>query len=198
MPVYEIRFVKKENLPDNKVIVSSKPFSKNINYGDILTNDQFMLMNDQNLESITVIAKDKLKNSDVFLQHKKLRKPLVLAKDVVLGTKSIAQQGEVLDQELLAKLIDLGVEEVSVGKESEEVLDKFKRTNQDTVVNKHPLVRAGTEVTVNMPIIDGGAADRGRLALGRNLLVAYIPWRGYNYQDAIVLSEKLVVDDVLT
>lgn len=198
LPVYEIRFVKKENLPDNKIIVSSKPISKTIKYGDILTNDQFMLMNDQNLESITVIAKDKLKTSDVFLQHKKLRKPLVLAKNVVLGSKTIAKEGEVLDQDLLAKLIDLGVEEVSVGKESEEVLDKFKRTNQDTVVNKHPLVRAGAVLSKNMPIIDGGGADRGRLALGRNLLVAYIPWRGYNYQDAIVLSEKLVVDDVLT
>ena len=196
--VFEIRFVKKENLPDNKIIISSQPHSDKINYGEMLTNEQFMLMNDQNLDSITVIPKEKLKSDVVFVQHKKLRKAVVLAKNVTVGSKVVAKSGEMLNQELLAKLIDIGVEEVTIGKESEEVLDKFKRTNQDTVVNKRPLVRAGEEVKIGTPIIDGGAADRGRLALGRNLLVAYIPWRGYNYQDAIVLSEKLVIDDVLT
>jgi DNA-directed RNA polymerase beta subunit len=198
MPVYEIRFVRKENLPDHKVIISSKPVSDKINYGEVLTNEQFMLMNDQSLESLTVISKEKLKQSEIFLQHKKLRRPMVLAKDVIVGSKKIASENEILNQELLSKLIDLGVEELSVGKESEIIFSKFKRTNQDTVVNKHPLVNKGDYVTVNMPIIDGGASDRGRLALGRNLLVAYMPWRGYNYQDAIVLSEKLVVNDVLT
>ncbi len=197
-PVYEVRFVKKENLPDNKIVISSKPLLDTIKYGEALTNEQFMLMNDQSLESITVVAKEKLKKSDVFLQHKKLKKPMVVARDVVLGSKKIAEAGSLLDQTLLAKLIDLGVEEVSIGKESEEILDKFKRTNQDTVVNKRPLVQSGNMVDKNMPIIDGGASDRGRLALGRNLLVAYMPWRGYNYQDAIIISEKLVVDDVLT
>jgi len=90
------------------------------------------------------------------------------------------------------------VAEISIGKEKELTIDKFKRTNQDTVMNKRPIVRSGDIIKKNQVIMDGGSCDRGRLALGRNLLVAYIPWRGYNYQDAIVLSEKIVENDVLT
>jgi DNA-directed RNA polymerase subunit beta len=77
-------------------------------------------------------------------------------------------------------------------------LKKFWRTNQDTAINQRPLVRAGSEVEPGEIIADGPSTDNGELALGRNVLVAFMPWYGYNYEDAIVISEKLVKDDVFT
>ncbi len=75
---------------------------------------------------------------------------------------------------------------------------KFLRTNQDTSINQKPLIRAGAKVKKGDVIADGCASDQGELALGRNVLVAFMPWRGYNFEDAIVLSERLVQDDVFT
>ncbi len=77
-------------------------------------------------------------------------------------------------------------------------LKKFWRTNQDTAINQRPLVRVGEKVAAAQVIADGAATDRGSLALGRNVLVAFMPWYGHNFEDAIVLSERLVKDDVYT
>ncbi|NJD18531.1 MAG: DNA-directed RNA polymerase subunit beta [Gemmatimonadetes bacterium] len=77
-------------------------------------------------------------------------------------------------------------------------LKKFWRTNQDTAINQRPLVRVGETVEPGHIIADGPSTDNGELALGRNVLVAFMPWYGYNYEDAIVISEKLVKDDVFT
>jgi DNA-directed RNA polymerase subunit beta len=77
-------------------------------------------------------------------------------------------------------------------------LKKFWRTNQDTAINQRPLVQEGEEVKPGVIIADGPSTDNGELALGRNVLVAFMPWYGYNYEDAIVISEKLVKDDVFT
>ena len=77
-------------------------------------------------------------------------------------------------------------------------LRKFNRTNQDTSINQRPLVDIGQKVKANGIIADGASTDQGKLALGVNVLVAFMPWFGYNYEDAIVISEKLVKDDVFT
>jgi DNA-directed RNA polymerase subunit beta len=77
-------------------------------------------------------------------------------------------------------------------------LKKFWRTNQDTAINQRPLVRVGEEVQPGDIIADGPSTDAGELALGRNVLVAFMPWYGSNFEDAIVISEKLVKDDVFT
>jgi len=77
-------------------------------------------------------------------------------------------------------------------------LKKFWRTNQDTAVNQRPLVRKGDRVESGEIIADGPSTDHGELALGRNLTVAFMPWFGYNFEDAIILSERLVRDDALT
>jgi DNA-directed RNA polymerase subunit beta len=73
---------------------------------------------------------------------------------------------------------------------------KFWRTNQDTAINQRPLVRAGEKVAAGQVIADGAATEAGELALGSNVLVAFMPWYGHNFEDAIVLSERLVKDDV--
>jgi len=77
-------------------------------------------------------------------------------------------------------------------------LKKFWRTNQDTAINQRPLVRRGQSVESGDIIADGPSTDNGELALGRNIVVAFMPWYGYNFEDAIVISEKLVKDDVFT
>ncbi|MDZ7317370.1 MAG: DNA-directed RNA polymerase subunit beta [candidate division KSB1 bacterium] len=77
-------------------------------------------------------------------------------------------------------------------------LTKFKRTNQDTCINQRPIVSEGERVKKGQVIADGHATDHGELALGRNVLVAFMPWRGYNFEDAIIVSERIVRDDVFT
>jgi DNA-directed RNA polymerase subunit beta len=71
-------------------------------------------------------------------------------------------------------------------------LKKFRRSNQNTLINQRPLVRPGDRVEAGQVLCDGPASNQGELALGRNILAAFMPWRGYNYEDAIVLSERLV------
>ncbi|MBX5467815.1 MAG: DNA-directed RNA polymerase subunit beta [Firmicutes bacterium] len=75
---------------------------------------------------------------------------------------------------------------------------KFARSNQGTCINQKPIVQKGERVEAGQVIADGPSTDRGELALGRNVLVAFMPWEGYNYEDAILLSERLVKDDVFT
>ncbi len=77
-------------------------------------------------------------------------------------------------------------------------LRKFERSNQDTCISQKPLVRAGDTVSGGDVLADGPSTDHGELALGKNLLVAFMSWEGYNFEDAIILSERLVRDDVLT
>ncbi|HKV48609.1 MAG TPA: DNA-directed RNA polymerase subunit beta [Candidatus Acidoferrales bacterium] len=78
------------------------------------------------------------------------------------------------------------------------LLTKFKRSNQNTCINQKPLVRAGDRVKQGQVLADGPCTDKGELALGRNVLVAFLPWRGYNFEDAILVSEKLVQEDYYT
>ena len=77
-------------------------------------------------------------------------------------------------------------------------LHKFRRSNQGTCINQSPVVDEGDRVEVGQVIADGPCTDEGEMALGKNLLVAFMPWEGHNYEDAIILSQRLVQDDVLT
>ena len=77
-------------------------------------------------------------------------------------------------------------------------LHKFERSNQDTCINQRPAVTEGQRVSRGDVLAEGPSTDNGELALGKNLLVAFMPWEGYNFEDAIILSERLVKDDVLT
>jgi DNA-directed RNA polymerase subunit beta len=77
-------------------------------------------------------------------------------------------------------------------------LTKYRKSNHNTCINQTPLVRVGQNITQNEVIADGPAIDQGEIALGRNMLVAFIPWRGYNFEDSILVSERIVKDDVFT
>ncbi|MCD6113366.1 MAG: DNA-directed RNA polymerase subunit beta [Bacteroidales bacterium] len=77
-------------------------------------------------------------------------------------------------------------------------LTKFTRTNQNTIINLRPIVSKGDKVFKGQPLCEGYATQNGELALGRNLMVAFMPWQGYNFEDAIVISEKVVKEDIFT
>ncbi len=77
-------------------------------------------------------------------------------------------------------------------------IQKYQRSNQDTCLNQRPLVYVNEEVVAGQVLADGSATEGGEIALGQNILVAYMPWEGYNYEDAILISERLVSDDVYT
>ncbi len=80
----------------------------------------------------------------------------------------------------------------------EYMLEKFRRTNQNSCINQKPIVRKGDRVTKGQVLTEGYATSQGELALGRNMLVAFMPWKGYNYEDAIVISDRVVKEDIFT
>ncbi len=83
-------------------------------------------------------------------------------------------------------------------KEIRYILSKYQRSNQDTCLNQKPLVRIGERVVAGQVLADGSSTEGGELALGQNIIVAYMPWEGYNYEDAILINERLVQDDIYT
>ncbi len=125
----------------------------------------------------------------------------VAAKDYPAPGKKksfIVKAGEIITEDKLRKLAEAGIKKMEVRKEHIYHLKKFVRTNQDTCRNERPVVKKGQRVRKGQPIADGYATKNGQLALGINVLVAYIPWYGYNYQDAVIVSRRLVSEDRLT
>ena len=111
------------------------------------------------------------------------------AGDVVVATKA----GVV--KEVSADLVEIMNDD---GTYTSYRMAKFRRSNQGTCINQRPLVAEGDRVEVGAPIADGPCTDDAEMALGTNLLVAFMPWQGHNYEDAIILSQRLVQEDVLT
>jgi DNA-directed RNA polymerase subunit beta len=98
----------------------------------------------------------------------------------------------------LIRVRPVGVEGDETPPEIEYELQKYQRSNQDTCLNQRPLVDVDEEVEPGQVLADGSSTEGGEIALGQNILVAYMPWEGYNYEDAILISERLVYDDVYT
>lgn len=121
----------------------------------------------------------------------------VVAKDS--GSSVVARRDGVVDQvdanRIVIRTNDLEAEEGGVDIYS---LVKFQKSNQNTCVNQKPIVKAGEKVKKGDILADGPSTDLGELALGRNVLAAFMPWNGYNYEDSILLSERLVKEDVFT
>ena len=116
------------------------------------------------------------------------------------GSTVVAKREGIVDQ-LDANRIVIRVtdkKDTSLNKIDIYNLLKFQRSNQNTCINQRPLVSVGDKVFKNQVIADGPATDLGELALGRNVLVAFMPWNGYNFEDSILISEKVVQDDVFT
>ncbi|OCJ06377.1 DNA-directed RNA polymerase subunit beta [Agrobacterium sp. 13-626] len=125
------------------------------------------------------------------------REPVV-ARDS--GAAIGARRGGVVDQVDATRIVIRATEDLDPSKSGVDIyrLMKFQRSNQNTCVNQRPLVTVGDFVNKGDILADGPSTDLGDLALGRNVLVAFMPWNGYNYEDSILLSERIVADDVFT
>jgi len=122
----------------------------------------------------------------------------VVARDS--GAAITARRAGIVDQVDARRIVIRATEESDASKSGVDIytLRKFQRSNQNTCINQRPLVRIGERVREGEVIADGPSTDLGDLALGQNVLVAFMPWNGYNFEDSILLSDRMVRDDVFT
>jgi len=132
--------------------------------------------------------------------------PLVMAEAPLVGTgmefRAAVDAGDVVVATKGGVVTEVSADAVSVmnddGSHSTYRIAKFRRSNQGTSYNQRVLVEEGDRLEVGQPIADGPSTDKGEMALGKNLLVAFMSWEGHNYEDAIILSQRLVQDDILS
>jgi DNA-directed RNA polymerase subunit beta len=133
--------------------------------------------------------------------------PLLRSDAPLVGTgveaRAAKDSGDMIISTVTGEVVDVDgdsivVKETGTNAKHTFAVQKFVRSNQGTCMNQKALARIGDKVTKGDVLGDGHSTDRGELALGRNLLVAFMPWEGHNYEDAIIISERLVKDDVLT
>ncbi|MCC5988055.1 MAG: DNA-directed RNA polymerase subunit beta [Pararhodobacter sp.] len=122
----------------------------------------------------------------------------VVARDS--GASIMARRAGVIDQVDAQRIVVRATEMMEPGEPGVDIyrLRKFKRSNQSSCINQRPLVKVGDTVTRGEVIADGPCTDMGELAVGRNITVAFMPWNGYNYEDSILISERILKDDVFT
>ena len=132
--------------------------------------------------------------------------PLIQSESPLVGTgmeyRAAVDAGDVVTAEQAGAVTSVSADAIEVmhddGTYRTYKMQKFRRSNQGTCINQRPLVSEGDRLEIGTPIADGPCTDEGEMALGRNLLVAFMPWHGHNYEDAIILSQRLVQQDVLT
>jgi DNA-directed RNA polymerase subunit beta len=122
----------------------------------------------------------------------------VVARDS--GAAIMAKRGGIIDQVDAQRIVIRATEDLELGDAGVDIyrMRKFQRSNQNTCINQRPLVKVGDYVRNGEVIADGPSTDIGELALGKNVVVAFMPWNGYNYEDSILISERIVRDDVFT
>lgn len=122
----------------------------------------------------------------------------VVARDS--GAAIMARRSGIIDQVDATRIVVRATEMLEPGEPGVDIyrLRKFKRSNQSSCINQRPLVKVGDRVARGEVIADGPCTDMGELALGRNVIVAFMPWNGYNYEDSILISERILRDDVFT
>jgi DNA-directed RNA polymerase subunit beta len=132
--------------------------------------------------------------------------PLLRSDSPLVGTgmeyRAATDAGDVILADKPGVVEEVSADEVTVanddGTRTTYLIAKFMRSNQGTCFNQKPVVNGGDRVEANQVLADGPCTDNGEMALGKNLLVAFMPWEGHNYEDAIILSQRLVQDDVLS
>ena len=132
--------------------------------------------------------------------------PLLRADAPLIGTgiegKAARDAGDVVVARTGGLVVEVAADQIVVKTDDDSIdryyLTKFERSNQGTCMNQKPIVSEGDRIEAGQALADGPSTDQGELALGRNLLVAFMSWEGYNYEDAIIISERLVREDLLT
>ncbi len=185
----------------------------------MLPNDQITLMDVSPKQLVSVAASliPFLENDDAnrALMGSNMQRqavPLVKAEAPFVGTgmeETVARdsgaaisatRGGIVDQVDATRIVIRAIGDVEPGQSGVDIytLQKFQRSNQNTCINQRPLVKVGETIEAGDIIADGPSTDLGELALGKNSLVAFMPWNGYNYEDSILISERIVKDDVFT
>ena len=130
--------------------------------------------------------------------------PLIINDSPIVGTgvEKVAafDSGHIIAAEEAGEVVKVDASEISIKDSQGEVvnhqLSKFRRSNSSTCINQHPIVGLGEKVKKGQPLTDGPCIDKGELALGKNVLVGFMTWEGFNYEDAVIISDRLVKDDV--
>ncbi len=133
--------------------------------------------------------------------------PLLKTEAPIIGTgieyKAAKDSGVVIVAKNAGIVEKVSADEILIRRDKDGQIDryrllKFKRSNQGTTINQRPIVELGERISESQIIADGPSTDQGEIALGKNLLIAFMTWEGYNYEDAVLLNERLVIEDVLT
>ncbi|MFN4113354.1 MAG: DNA-directed RNA polymerase subunit beta [Sphingomonadaceae bacterium] len=206
-------------LDDNGVFVDEMVSARQEGEFVMLPRDQITLMDVSPKQLVSVAASliPFLENDDAnrALMGSNMQRqavPLVRAEAPFVGTgmeETVARdsgaaitatRGGVVDQVDATRIVIRAIGDVEPGQSGVDIyrLQKFQRSNQNTCINQRPLVKVGDVIEQGDVIADGPSTDLGELALGRNPLVAFMPWNGYNYEDSILISERIAKDDVFT
>lgn len=204
-----------EPLDENNTFVNDRLIARS-RYGavDIVPREEIELMDisPKQIVSVGTAMIPFLENDDAnrALMGSNMQRqavPLLKTETPIIGTgieyQAAKDSGSVVTAKYNGIVTRVSSDMIEVEREKEGIIDKyrllkFKRSNQGTCINQRPIVSKGEKVEKSQIIADGPSTDQGEIALGKNLMVAFMTWEGYNYEDAILLNERLVKEDVLT
>ncbi|MDY6064741.1 MAG: DNA-directed RNA polymerase subunit beta [Finegoldia sp.] len=204
-----------EPLDENSRFVNERVSGRGINAeNDIYPREEidYMDVSPQQIVSVGTAMIPFLENDDATraLMGSNMQRqavPLLSTQAPIIGTgieyKAAKDSGVVVKAKNAGVVTKVSADEIEITRDSDKKVDKykirkFKKANQGTTFNQRPMVNQGDRVEADDIIADGPSTDMGEMALGKNILIAFMTWEGYNYEDAMLLNEELVVDDVLT
>lgn len=204
-----------EPLDDQDRFINERVSGRGINgENDIYPREkiQYMDVSPQQIVSVGASLIPFLENDDstralMGANMQRQAVPLLKAEAPIIATgiehRAAKDSGVCIISKNAGEVVYVGDNQIKVKRDSDGELDtyellKFERANQGTTINQRPLVKKGDKVDENVILADGPSTENGELALGKNILIAFTTWEGYNFEDAMLLNEELVIDDVLT
>jgi DNA-directed RNA polymerase subunit beta len=204
-----------EPLDENNRFVNEKVSGRGINAeNDIYPREkiEYMDVSPQQIVSVGASLIPFLENDDstralMGANMQRQAVPLIKAEAPIIGTgiehRAAKDSGVCVISRNAGTVVYVGDDKIRVKRDSDGEIDyyrllKFKRANQGTTINQRPIVKVNDHVEADEILADGPSTENGELALGKNILIAFTTWEGYNYEDAMLLNEQLVIDDVLT
>ena len=204
-----------EPLDENNRFINDRVSGRGINgENDIYPREkvEYMDVSPQQIVSVGASLIPFLENDDstralMGANMQRQAVPLLKSQAPIVATgiehRAAKDSGVCVVSENAGEVVYVGDEKIRIKRDSDGEIDyyrllKFRRANQGTTINQRPIVKLGEHVDANEIIADGPSTEQGELALGKNILIAFTTWEGYNYEDAMLLNEQLVMDDVLT
>lgn len=204
-----------EPLDENNRFINDRVSGRGINgENDIYSREkvEYMDVSPQQIVSVGASLIPFLENDDstralMGANMQRQAVPLLKSQAPIVATgiehRAAKDSGVCVVSKNAGEVVYVGDEKIRIKRDSDGEIDyyrllKFRRANQGTTINQRPIVKLGEHVDANEIIADGPSTEQGELALGKNILIAFTTWEGYNYEDAMLLNEQLVMDDVLT